>query len=81
MAAMQKIHHRAVVAESVVGRNRLRGEDEQQDTPHQHKTEDEKRIAQPKFHRANLVEVLPAAKLFRQHIGDMADNPNIPARR
>lgn len=75
---MQKVHHRAVIAKSVVGRNWLDGKDQQQNPPRQHQGKDKERTALEKFHRANLVEVLPAAKLIRQHTGDMADIPNIP---
>ena len=77
-AAVEKINHRAVIAKGIVRRNRLDGENQQQNPPQQHHGQDKQRWALEKFHRANLVEVLPAAKLFRQHTVGMADTPNVP---
>ena len=78
MAAVQEIHHRAVVAKGIVGGNWLGGENQQQDAPNQHQNENAQRVARAKFHGDNLVEVLPEAKIFRQHTGDMAAAQNVP---
>lgn len=78
MADVEVIDYGAVVAKSVVGRDGLNGENEQQNAPEQHQSKDQERAARKRFHPAKLVEVLPAAKPIRQHSGNMADTPNVP---
>ena len=75
---MKKIHDPAVVSKCIARRYRLNSEDQQQGTPDQHESEYQERSAPEKFHSHTLVEVLPAAKLIRQHSVHMAEIPNVP---
>ncbi|HEX9048819.1 MAG TPA: apolipoprotein N-acyltransferase, partial [Verrucomicrobiae bacterium] len=75
---MQQVNDRPVVAERIVRGDRLRGENQQQNAPCQDHPKNSDRVSLEKIHRDKLVEVLPAAKLFRQHYSDMAESNNVP---
>src|ERR1700722_8575627 len=77
MARIQVIHHRPVVAKSVIRRDRLGRKNQQQDTPQQHQSQDTKRISQAESHRHSVVEVLQTANSIRQHTR-VADIQNVP---
>ena len=77
LAGVQIIHHRPVVPERIIRRDRLRRENQQSDAPQQHQSQYAKRISHAEFHRHSVVEVLPAANSIRQHTR-VADTRTVP---